>query len=170
MARRKKDDIENFKVRVKKEKVLVEEVVIPSFDRFHISHSKATELWNRVLSDQVHCGIGEFLSTMGFYIPITLEDYVGAGGFLMNLEKLFPEEKVQSSLFFWLKETMSPVLTLWGITSITALEWSRNAEERKGFFKFICAWGYSLLKHPESKGKVPEYVESRMKEVGLELW
>lgn len=164
--KKKKADPNSFKVEVKEEKT----TGIPVVNRFKIDHIKALSLWNQVLADHIRCGIGEFLSPLGFYPPVSSDECRTAGGFLINFTELFHEESIYKSLFSWLKTTMGSVLILWGVSSVSSAEWVKNEEDKRRLERFLVAWGYGLLKHPESDGKFPKYVEERMKTHNLEMW
>jgi hypothetical protein len=154
MARRKKEVVEEVYKR----------------NRFKIPHDAAMVLWNRVLIDAAKTGIGDFLISMGFYTPSTLEECSEVGGFLICFTDLFPEKKVRRSFFSWIRDSMGSILIGWGITSRTTSDWIRSECEEDQFYKFLVAWGYAMYKHPDNKGNFPKYVESKMIEKGLEMW
>ena len=164
MARKKKPE------KQEQVEVIIVEEKPPEINRNTLSHNKAFELWNRVLIDALHCGVGEFLSVLGFRTPETKEDCFKAGYFLMNITEVFPEEKILRLLFFWMKESMPSVLAVWGITSFTSNEFVNDNDERMQLVRFFVAWGYALFKHIDNKDPMPKYVVDKMKQYGLECW
>jgi len=113
-------------------------------------------------------GVGMFLLSLGFTVPVSPDECREAGEFLINFTKIYPEDEVIRHFFAWLKESMSPVLIRWGITSRTVSEWEEKDKEQ--FYRFLIAWGYALYKHPNGRIKIPKYIVDVMKEKDLERW